>query len=252
LVRRLNGGSLPIAGCIARRARSTHLRLSAHAPHVDVLIAGLQRLIALPAPNRPARTSPNAPKGQFTPRAAEPGVTRPRRAALHGRARIYRRNTQSETAQASTSDARRIEACPPASSNARPSLPIVNLLHPQDRRTTATRMPLITRYEELQSQPDTVQGEFAGGLAGLLRAVIVRSRRLCSPLVGDSGVCLRFPASGGRCRGKADDVGGRSARVPSTERSRTVTVRIRRQSSSVRLASAVVAISRCAMHGIVV
>jgi Transposase DDE domain group 1 len=31
-----------IAGCIARHARSTHLRLSAHAPHVDVLIAALR------------------------------------------------------------------------------------------------------------------------------------------------------------------------------------------------------------------
>jgi hypothetical protein len=39
-----------IAGRIARHARGTHLRLSAHAPHVDLLIAGLQRLVALPAP----------------------------------------------------------------------------------------------------------------------------------------------------------------------------------------------------------
>lgn len=39
-----------IAGRIARHARRIHLRLSAHAPHVDLLTAGLGRLTAPPAP----------------------------------------------------------------------------------------------------------------------------------------------------------------------------------------------------------
>jgi hypothetical protein len=48
---RTNRCLLSIAGRIAHHARSTHPRLPAHAPHVDLLIAGLQQLIALPAPN---------------------------------------------------------------------------------------------------------------------------------------------------------------------------------------------------------
>ncbi|WP_072691763.1 IS1380 family transposase [Rhodococcus marinonascens] len=39
-----------IAGRIARHARRLHLRLSAHAPHADLLTTGLRRLTALPAP----------------------------------------------------------------------------------------------------------------------------------------------------------------------------------------------------------
>jgi hypothetical protein len=81
---------------------------------------------------------------------------------------------------------------------------------------------------------------------------MVRSRRLFSPLVGDSGVRLRFPTIGGRCRGKADDVDGRSACVPNTERSETVTLRIWHQSPSARLASAHFVRSRSAMHSIAV
>lgn len=48
--KRLRLRLLSIAGRIARHARRIHSRLSAHAPHVDLLTAGLGRLAALPVP----------------------------------------------------------------------------------------------------------------------------------------------------------------------------------------------------------
>src|SRR5690606_12561858 len=48
--KRLRLRVLSIAGKIARHARRVRLRLAATAPGVDVLVAGLNRLAALPAP----------------------------------------------------------------------------------------------------------------------------------------------------------------------------------------------------------
>lgn len=48
--KRLRLRLLSIAGRVVRHARRIHLRLSTHAPHVDLLTAGLGRLAALPTP----------------------------------------------------------------------------------------------------------------------------------------------------------------------------------------------------------
>lgn len=48
--KRLRLRLLSITGRIARHARRSHSKLSAHAPHVDLLTAGLGRLAALPVP----------------------------------------------------------------------------------------------------------------------------------------------------------------------------------------------------------
>lgn len=48
--KRLRLRLLQVAGRIVRHARRVHLRLSAHAPHVDLLTTGLRRLAALPEP----------------------------------------------------------------------------------------------------------------------------------------------------------------------------------------------------------
>ena len=96
-----------IGGRIARHARKVHLRLSAHAPWIDLVITALTRLSALKSTNPATETKGINFRG--------PGPDdHPTASGARFRAPNPRQNTQRDTDQSDTSEACKIEASSPA------------------------------------------------------------------------------------------------------------------------------------------